>query len=86
MKDDRFDKMDEKRESKSWDFRELEDGEEQRERLRQKRKEDVRHEKDQHENDQQEEAGDKEELVVSDSGEDGQTVMEEEEDTINREV
>ena len=37
MKDDRFDKMDEKLESKSWDFRELEDGEEQRERLRQKR-------------------------------------------------
>ena len=80
MRDDRFDEMDEKKESRSWDFRELEDGEEQRERLRQKRKEDVRHEKDQHENDQQEEAGDKEELVVSDSGEDGQTVKEEEED------
>ena len=29
MRDDRFDEMDEKKESRSWDFRELEDGEEE---------------------------------------------------------
>ncbi len=39
MREDRFDEMDEKKESQKWDFRELEDGEEQRERLRQMRNE-----------------------------------------------
>ena len=92
MKDDRFDKMDEKLESKSWDFRELEDGEEQRERLRQKRN--ARNERSEGtmpvdetgqdkvlpETGQQEEAEDREELVVSDHGDRGQDVKSEEDD------
>ena len=96
MKDDRFDKTDEKKVSQTWDFRELEDGEEQRERLRQMRNERSeaggRSERDgREEQGAQEEApteseqdgncpqeakkdgeGDKEELVVSGSGDSGQ--------------
>ena len=92
MKDDRFDKMDEKLESKSWDFRELEDGEEQRERLRQKRNvsnersegtmpvDETDQDKVLPETGQQEEAEDREELVVSDHGDRGQDVKSEEDD------
>ncbi len=92
MKDDRFDKMDEKLESKSWDFRELEDGEEQRERLRQKRNvsnersegtmpvDETDQDKVLPETGQQEEAEDREELVVSDHGDRGQDVKSEEAD------
>ena len=92
MKDDRFDKMDEKLESKSWDFRELEDGEEQRERLRQKRNvsnersegtmpvDETGQDKVLPETGQQEEAEDREELVVSDHGDRGQDVKSEEDD------
>ncbi len=92
MKDDRFDEMDEKRESKSWDFRELEDGEEQREHLRQKRN--ARNERSEGtmpvdetgqdkvlpETGQQEEAEDREELVVSDPGDRRQDAKSEEDD------
>ena len=92
MKDDRFDKMDEKLESKSWDFRELEDCEEQRERLRQKRNvsnersegtmpvDETDQDKVLPETGQQEEAEDREELVVSDHGDRGQDVKSEEDD------
>ncbi len=93
MKDDRFDKMDEKLESKSWDFRELEDGEEQRERLRQKRNvsnersegtmpvDETDQDKVLPETGQQEEAEDREELVVSDPGDRRQDAKSEEEDS-----
>ena len=93
MKDDRFDKMDEKLESKSWDFRELEDGEEQRERLRQKRNvsnersegtmpvDETGQDKVLPETGQQEEAEDREELVVSDPGDRRQDAKSEEDDS-----
>ena len=89
MRDDRFDEMDEKKTSQSWDFRELEDGEEQREHLRQKRHE--RREQDRNagedspdkalpESEQKEGAGDREELVVSGSGNDGSDAKKEKDD------
>ena len=39
MRDDKFDGMDENKDSRSWDFRELEDGEALRESLRRQRSE-----------------------------------------------
>ena len=39
MRDDRFDGADENKDSRSWDFRELEDGEALRESLRRQRSE-----------------------------------------------